>query len=67
MLILFDSRNKINTIYLTFAKKLLFLIQLIDIVVLNIDGSMLKIYEIVVVVFLIIDLVEQVRFFKSTF
>lgn len=55
MLVLFDSENKVNTIYLTFAKKLSFLIKPIDVEVQKIDGTTLDTYEMMVAAFLVIN------------
>ena len=48
---LFDSDNKVNTIYQTFAQKLELLIRPIDVRAQKIDGIMLNTYKIIVAVF----------------
>ena len=67
MLILFDSSNKVNTIYPTFAQELGLFIRPTNVGAQKIDGIMLNTYKIVVVVFLVTNKVNQVRFFEKAF
>ena len=64
---LFDSVNKVNAIYPTFAKELGFLIRHTNLRVQKIDGIMLDTYGIVVAAFLLINKVNRIRFFEEIF
>ena len=64
---LLDSNNKVNTIYLTFARELGLPIRSIDIGAQKIDDIILDTFRIVVIDFLVIDKVNRVRFFEKTF
>ena len=64
---LFDSGNKVNAIYPTFAKKLSLPIRPIDVEAKKIDSNMLDIFGIVVAVFSVMKKANQIRFFKETF
>ena len=55
VLALLDSDNKVNAIHLIFAKKLGFLIRLVDIRVQKIDDTMLDTYRMVVAAFSMTD------------
>ena len=55
MLVFFDLISKVYIIHLTFIEKLNLVVQPTNVNTLKIDGTTLEIYEIIVVVFLIID------------
>ena len=59
--------SKVNAIYLTFVKKLGFLIRPTDVGVQKIDGTTLDTHEMVVATFLMTNKANQVRFFKKIF
>ena len=59
---LFDSGSEVNTIYLTFAK-----VRSTNVGAQKIDNITLDTYEIVIVVFLIKDKANQIKFFEKTF
>ena len=67
VLALFDSDNKVDSIYPTFAKELGLPIIPTDIRVLKIDSIMLDTDKMVVVAFLVMDKTKQVKFFKENF
>ena len=62
-----NSNYKFNIIYLVFAKEIGFYIRPPNIDIQKIDNTMLDIYEMIVIVFLISDKVYQVRFFEKIF
>ena len=62
-----NSKSKVNAIYSNFANKLGFSIRPTDVETQKIDGTMLDTYKMVVVVFLVIDKANQVRFFEKIF
>lgn len=62
MLVFFDSDNEFNTIYPTFTQELG--IRPRDIKAQKIDSTILDIFRMVVVVFLVIDKVNRIRFFE---
>ena len=64
---LFNSGSEVNAIHPAFAKELSLLIRPTDVGVQKIDGTTLDTYEIVVVVFLVKDKANWVRFFVETF
>ena len=55
MLALFDSGSKINTVHSAFAKELGALIGPTDVEVQKIDGTILDIFEMVVIAFSVTD------------
>ena len=65
--ILIDSGSEVNAIYPTFAKQLGFTVSPTKTGVQKIDGIKLDIYGIVVVALLVVDKVNQVRFFEEIF
>ena len=65
MLALFDLGNKINVIHLTFVEKLGFIIQSININAQKIDVTILETYEIIIVVFLVINWANKIKFFEE--
>ena len=67
MLAFFVSGNKVNTIYLIFAKKLCLPIRAIDIEAKKIDGITLDTFGIVVAAFSMMNKANQVRFFEKNF
>lgn len=66
MLVLLKSEIEINTIFPTFAKKLGLPIKQINIRAQKIYSTMLDTYEIVVIVFSVMDKANQVRYFKRS-
>ena len=64
---LFNSSGEANAIYPIFAQELRLLIRLTNVGAQKIDGTILDIYVIVIAVFLVIDKVNKIRFFKETF
>ena len=64
---LIDSGSEVNTIYLTFVKKLGLSIKPTEVGMQKIDSTTLDIYRMVVAVFLVTDKAYQVRFFEKTF
>ena len=67
VLALLDSKNKVNAIHPTFARKLGLSIKPIDVEAQKIDNTLLNTYEMVVLAFLVMDKANQVRFFEKTF
>lgn len=67
MLALLYSKSNVNAIYPIFAKKLDFIIRLTDIKFQKIDGISLHAYTIVVIAVLVIDKINQIRFFEKPF
>ena len=67
ILALYDLGSKVNAIHLTFAQELRLFIKPIDVRAQKIDGIMLDNFEMVVIVFLVIDKLNQARFFEKTF
>ena len=67
VLMLFDSGSKVNTVHLTFTKKLGLPIRPTDVGEQKIDGITLNIYGMVIATFLVTDKANQVRFFEETF
>ena len=65
--VLINSESEVNTIHLTFVKKLDFSIRPIEVGAQKIDGTTLNIYGIIVAAFLVIDKANQVRFFEEPF
>lgn len=64
---LINSEMKINVIYFDFIKKFNLYIQNTDMKTQKINGSKLKIFRIVIVLFLIENKVEGSWFFEKTF
>ena len=64
---LLDLGSKVNAIHPTLAQELGLSIRPTDVEAQKIDGIMLDTYKIVVIVFLVTDKANQVRFFKETF
>lgn len=67
MSVLLDLKSEVNTIYPTFAIKLNFLIELTNVGALKINGIILDTYKMVIIVFLVNDKANRVKFFKETF
>lgn len=67
MLMLFDSKSKVNTLYSIFTKKLGLSIQPTDVETQKIDGTTPNIYKIIVAAFLVTDKANEIRFFHETF
>ena len=67
MLVLLDSSNEINAMYSIFAKKFDFVMQITNVGTQKIDSTIFEIYKIVIVVFLITNQANKVRFFKKIF
>lgn len=67
MLAVFDSKKKVNAIHLNLAKKLVLPINLIDVGSQKIDGTILDIYEMVVITFSITNKANWVRFVEEIF
>lgn len=67
MLVLLDSRIEVNAIHLILAKELDLLIRLTVIGSQKINDTKLDIYEIIVVVFSVMNKVNQVKFFEEIF
>ena len=63
---LFNSKNGINIIYVTFTKKICFFIKLININIQKIDDIILDTYKMVIVAFSITDQANWIIFFKKT-
>lgn len=59
--------HKVNTMNLTFAKKLGFSVQKTKFGLLKIDDSSFKTFRIVIIFFLINDKADRSRFFKEIF
>lgn len=66
-MVFFDLDNEVNTIYLTFIKKLGLSIRPTDVKTQKINEIILNTYKIVVATFLVTDKVNQIRFFEETF
>ena len=64
---LFDSGNKVNTIYPIFAKELGLPIRPTDIRAQKIDSITLNSFKMVVAAFSMVDKTNQVKFFKKIF
>ena len=64
---LVNSKSKINTIHLSFAKQLGLPIRPTNVKRHKIDGTTLDPHEIVVAVFLVVDKINRVKFFEVTF
>ena len=62
-----DSSSEVNVLYPTFAKELGLPIRLIDVGAQKIDGTMLDTYKMIVTALLVIDKVNQIRFFEEIF
>lgn len=67
VLVLFDSNNEVNNIYLIFTKELRLLIKPIGVRTQEIDGITLDTYRIVVATFLLTNKANQEKFFKEKF
>lgn len=67
MLALLDLKSKVNIIHPIFAQKLGLRVRLIDIEAQKIDDIMLDTYGMLVAIFLVIDKVNQLKFFKKIF
>ena len=61
-----NLNNKINIIYLTFVEKLGFTIQSTNIGTQKIDSTIFETYKMVIVILLVINQVNKVKFFKRT-
>ena len=67
MLVLFDTNSEINAIHSIFAQELGLFIKPTDVRALKIDSSILDNFGIIVVVFLVTDKTNQIKFFKEIF
>ena len=67
MLVLFDSGSKVNAIYSTFTGELKLSIRPTDIKTQKIDGTTLDTFGIIVIVFLVTNKANWVKFFEKTF
>ena len=67
VLILFDLKNEVNAIYLTFTKELSFFIRPISIETQKIESTILDTYKMIIANFLVTDKTNQVRFFEKPF
>lgn len=67
MLVLLNSKSKVNIIHTTFAKKLGFSIRLIDVRTQKINDIILDTYGMIVTVFSVTNKANKVKFFKETF
>ena len=63
----FNLNSEINAIYLTFIKKLGFVIQSININIQKIDSIIFETYKMVIAVFLVINWADKIKFFEKTF
>ena len=64
---LFDSSSEIHVIHLTFAQELGPSIRQTDIKKKKIDSTTLDTYRMVIIIFLVTDKVNWIRFFEKTF
>ena len=67
MLALLDSGSKVNAIHSTFTKELGLSIRLIDVGSQKINSITLNTFEIVVIIFSVMDKANWVKFFEETF
>ena len=64
---IFDSSSEVNAIYSILAEKLSFVVRTTNVGIKQIDCTTIETYKIVVVVFLIIDQADKIKFFKKIF